>query len=116
MEQSKEFRIAWNIILDWVKQDEFFVKPEHKTVGGMWTQDRWERDGIVVLLSEASLQIKAPAILDVEEGYTGVKFHKGGLSEMIRIVGEIAIEKERIANGETRPEIEKELLDMFAEE
>jgi hypothetical protein len=71
-----------------IKQDEFYVPREYQTIGGMWTIDTWERDGVrYQLMDEGYTQVITADNLKVVEGYIDgeihIKYEKGN-EQMIK--------------------------------
>lgn len=75
----------FNTLIGLIKQDEFYVPREYQTIGGMWTVDTWERNGVKYqLMDEGYTQIITADGLEVVEGYLGgelgeinIKYEKG---------------------------------------
>lgn len=59
-----------DLIVKLVKTDENYVPRNHKTIGGMWTVDTWQKDNIVVrLLDEGyTTTVSAPDLYVVDSG------------------------------------------------
>lgn len=79
------FMEHFNTLISLIKQDEFYVPREYKTIGGMWTIDTWERNGVrYQLMDEGYTQVITADGLEVVEGYLGgelgeinIKYEKG---------------------------------------
>ena len=67
--------------------DKNYVPRPYKSVGGVWTVDTWEKDGVKVqLLDEGSTKKICSETIICSENYNGeISFAKGGENELLSL-------------------------------
>ena len=62
-----------------VKQPEYYVPRDYKTIGGMWTVDTWQRGAVQVRLMDEgwTTAVDGPGLSAVDSGSTGVMYEIG---------------------------------------
>jgi hypothetical protein len=84
-------KLAFERIVQAVKDKEYYVPREFQTIGGMWTVDTWRRAGITVQLMDEgyTTRILAPG-LDVSQTETrDLKYQEGDASLLMHFAGKI---------------------------
>lgn len=80
-----------------VKQEQYYVPRDYKSMGGMWTVDTWKRDSVTVMSMDEGYTtvVRAPG-LDVVSGFNGkeyVEFRLGDLSVVDQIFEQLGVEE-----------------------
>jgi hypothetical protein len=70
------------LLINLIKKPEFYVPREYQSIGGFWTVDTWERDGVIYLLmDEGYTNVISADGLKVIEGYFNgenyIRYEKG---------------------------------------
>lgn len=78
-------RLAFERVVQAVRDKDHYVPRDFQTIGGMWTVDTWRRDGITVqVLDEGwTTRIMAPG-LDVSQGGDGILRYEQGDLEVLK--------------------------------
>lgn len=85
-----------NIVYDIIKkvrQDEFFVPRDYKTIGGSWTVDTWKcKDIMVQVMDEGYTTVISAPGLKIVNGYNGteyIRYVEGTEADAIRTFKDI---------------------------
>lgn len=75
METRADFHGLWNHLL----QDGNYQPRDYQTIGGMWTVDTWQDNGIVAQLMDEGWTrvIRAPGLIAVMTGDDAMRFDRG---------------------------------------
>lgn len=80
-------KTVFRSIVDSVKQDQFYVPREYKTIGGMWTVDTWKRGDVTVQVMDEgyTTRIIAPG-LQVTDSYPNSVLYQIGNEALLDAV------------------------------
>ena len=70
-----------------IAQKENYVPRNYKTIGGMWTIDTWEKNGIKVQLMDEgwTRKIHSDCVEVTFNEFSGMVFYKGSLEDLEKI-------------------------------
>ncbi len=69
-----------------VKQEKNYIPRNYETVGGMWTVDRWEKNGVVYRLMDEGYTTRISCKesgLDVLETMHGIEWKSGDIDALL---------------------------------
>lgn len=80
-------RLAFERIVQAVRNKDHYVPREFTTMGGMWTVDTWRKDGITVQLMDEGWTTRIVASgLDVSQSGThDLQYHEGAAEQLIQL-------------------------------
>ena len=75
---------TFDTIFHSIAQKENYVPRNYKTIGGMWTVDTWEKDGVKVQLMDEGYtrKIYSDCVEVTFNEFNGMVFYKGSLEDL----------------------------------
>jgi len=82
-------RLAFERIVQAVRDKDHYVPRDFRTIGGMWTVDTWRREGITVqMLDEGwTTRIMAPGLDVSQSGDKPFEYREGNVDLLIHFAG-----------------------------
>jgi hypothetical protein len=80
-------KMAFERIVQAVRDKDYYVPRDFQTIGGMWTVDTWCRDGITVQLMDEgwSTKIVAPGLDVIQSGTDDLRYQEGDTELLMQL-------------------------------
>lgn len=78
-------------IITYVRQDAFYIPRDYQTIGGMWTVETWERDGIRLQIMDEgyTTRIISPSVRASCTYDRPIEFDTGAEADLIALAEQI---------------------------
>lgn len=81
--------MAFERIVQAVRDKDYYVPRDFQTIGGMWTVDTWRRDGVTVQLMDEgyTTRIMAPGLDVSQTASRDLEYREGNMDLLIHFAG-----------------------------